>query len=257
MLHNTMAELGDGYRAVGASEMARLARDGCNRTGLPPSPPPSPSPSPSLRTWTLVSNTECHSESYRWGNVSSIAACEALCDQSADCALWSFCRSKANNCTSVGDGCWGYPRRTPALQGCQRNVGWTSGVCKSGCPKGPHVPPLLPTCLQPSYERWMGVSPSTNSTANPVLVGDNYSLAPCVAACNVSPSCLGFSVADAYEPASCTLHDLDEVAALSNVPCSRASAHHSPRSQFAAFFSKPGEVIPTRPGGKLPYQQFA
>eukprot|EP01050_Picozoa_sp_SAG11_P003985 SAG11_NODE_242_length_11757_cov_9.613999_1_plen_1005_part_00 len=176
MLHNTMAELGDGYRAVGASEMARLARDGCNRTGLPPSPPPSPSPSPSLRTWTLVSNTECHSESYRWGNVSSIAACEALCDQHADCALWSFCRSKANNCTSVGDGCWGYPRRTPALQGCQRNVGWTSGVCKSGCPKAPHVPPLLPTCLQPSYERWMGVSPSSNSTANPGLVGDNYSL---------------------------------------------------------------------------------
>ena len=42
MLNGIMKELGDGYAAVGASEMARLAREACNRTGLPPTPAPTP-----------------------------------------------------------------------------------------------------------------------------------------------------------------------------------------------------------------------
>ena len=42
LLHGIMKDLGDDFVAIGATELARLARDACNRTGYPPAPPPGP-----------------------------------------------------------------------------------------------------------------------------------------------------------------------------------------------------------------------
>ena len=98
----------------------------------------------------------------------------------------------------------------------------------------------------------VGLTSSGGMPEPSVPVGSNHSLEPCVTACNATTSCIGFSVADAYAPDSCSLHHSNGTnasAALTDVACRPAE----PRSQFAAFFSKPGAAIP----GKLPYQQFA
>ena len=42
LLNGIMHNLGEDYVAVGASEMARLARAACNYTGAPPAAPPGP-----------------------------------------------------------------------------------------------------------------------------------------------------------------------------------------------------------------------
>ena len=73
MLNGIMTDLGEGYVAVGASEMARLARAACNRTGLPPQPPPSP---PSCAV--AVAQKDCSPHPGQpWRN-STQAACERL-----------------------------------------------------------------------------------------------------------------------------------------------------------------------------------
>jgi len=68
LLEGIMSDLGDDFVAVGASEMARLARDACNRTGLP---------GPDLPTCDVTSEqNEC---SHDGANVSADACRDAGC----------------------------------------------------------------------------------------------------------------------------------------------------------------------------------
>lgn len=74
MLQGIMSDLGEDYVAIGASEMARLAREACNRTHVPP--PVAPPAPPSCSVTNLQHDCTPH-PGHPWRN-STQAVCEKL-----------------------------------------------------------------------------------------------------------------------------------------------------------------------------------
>lgn len=89
--------------------------------------------------WSVLPNTRCSDVTASWTfyDVSDVAACEAACDATPTCALFSYCPPVAANnrsgCTGR-DGeprpftCWGMPiSQLPHCTNGTANVGWVSG----------------------------------------------------------------------------------------------------------------------------------
>eukprot|EP01052_Picozoa_sp_SAG31_P002049 SAG31_NODE_69_length_28130_cov_15.318219_2_plen_950_part_00 len=103
------------------------------------------------------------------------------------------------------------------------------------------------------YVKLSGVVPSEATMGNNISTGTNHSLSPCVAACDVTQSCQGFTV-DSWSiapPSICRL--FFNATGLIDAPCGLASAE-ARALQLSAVFVKPNAAGLHRP---WPYQQFA
>ena len=100
------------------------------------------------------------------------------------------------------------------------------------------------------YAKLAGVIPVEATSGRNISVGANSSLAPCVAVCDATESCEGFTVNTwaTAPPASCRL--FSNATALVDAPCDAATAK-ARAAQLAAAFVKPVA------GTAVPYQQWA
>ena len=121
------------------------------------------------------------------------------------------------------------------------------------------------------YTRYVGVLPSnyaSHASTHLVPTGNNYSLMPCITACNAVPTCSGFAVSggaangsissggwDWLKPTTCDLYTT-VIARLVDARCDSGK-------QFTAFFENPNRTPPPpptpppTPAVVVPYQQFA
>ena len=123
LMHSTMADLGEQFKAIGASEMARLARDSCPHAreqsevssgaaaqpwatcAVPCKNPGAPSCSgvtmlakdcPVARSnisglpFTLHNHTRCKGSFADSTNPATTGQCEALCNKNPECDVWTF-----------------------------------------------------------------------------------------------------------------------------------------------------------------------
>jgi len=104
-------------------------------------------PLPSPRNYTLLPNNRCSNVAKSWTfyDVPSVEACEALCDSTETCTVFSYCPpvsvNNASGCTGREDQpapftCWGMP--ISELPHCTtngtQNAGWMSGWTSGNAP---------------------------------------------------------------------------------------------------------------------------
>lgn len=98
--------------------------------------------------WSLLPpNTRCSDVTASWTfyDVPDVAACEAMCDGTPTCSLFSYCPPVSVNNVTGCDGpsgpndqpkpftCWGMPiSQLPHCSADAANFGWTSGVRQGG-----------------------------------------------------------------------------------------------------------------------------